>query len=732
MKDKFHLKIPNENIQNEKFEKFGRSKSYNRSNHTEHGYKLQQSISKIREIELNKKDINFTSEIYIKIQSPNNTSIKSEKLNLENLGINLISLSKKNKSFAIGKLNIDKINSLEERIDNYIHTTDNKGKSYFAGIEDFSPIPVEDKIEEEIDLEKNELHDVVINFYKNVLNENLFIISNLIKDELNDSIEDFTLKTFENGITSISCRILSSEIKTLLEKFNSIKEIKRNFSTIIQNTFPVNTLPTTLNIQPAISESMICIIDSGISKNHIFNNLVNYQYNFTPIGSISPTYSHGTFVASRATFGDYIDDCLSSNILQPYCKFIDVQIFGKDVTGNELNPSEFHVRTVIETIVKRHYQECKVYNLSLGANDPISDFTFSEMSKLIDYLSKKYKILFVISSGNIDSQLGNYPLGHFTNSDSRITPPAESLLALTVGSIAKHDTQNSLSKKDELSPFSRIGPGSDYGIKPELVAHGGNLVSPYTFNPRVSSYGFSPCGTQINGNIGTSFSAPIVALYAQKLFDYYPDATHNLIKALLCHFTYSRNLTNNFSNNIKQHIGFGEPDIDGALESKEFNGVFIYEGELDDSHYQYIGFHIPVTLAENLESSLKVKITIVYDPQVDPDNEVEYSQARISASLFKNTSKGRKEVNIDSGSKYNLPWNPIIQFEKSFKSSYLTGEWFLRLRLYTRGNNINENYKQNYAVVIEIMDEESNTPVYNDILTEFKGIYQKIIVKLAA
>lgn len=46
------------------------------------------------------------------------------------------------------------------------------------------------------------------------------------------------------------------------------------------------------------------------------------------------------------------------------------------------------------------------------------------MSKLIDYLSKKYKILFVISSGNIDSPLGNYPLGHFTNSDSRITPPA--------------------------------------------------------------------------------------------------------------------------------------------------------------------------------------------------------------------------------------------------------------------------------------------------------------------
>ena len=732
MKDKFHLKIPKESVRMEKFEKNSGGTSYKRTNHTEHGFKLRQSISKIREIELNKKDINYTSEIYFKVQSPDNRSIKSEKLNLENLGINLITLSKKSKNSAIGKLNIDKINSLEERLENYIHSSDNKGKSYFSGIEDFSPIEIEEKIEKEIDLDINAKHDVVINFYKNVLNENIFKISNLIKDELNNSIENFNLKTFENGITSISCRIYSYEIKSLLQKFNSIKEVKRNFTTIVQNSFPVNTLPKALNIKPAISDSMICVIDSGISKNHIFQNLVNYQYNYTPLGSVSPTFSHGTFVASRATFGDLIDECLSTNTLQPYCKFIDVQIFGKDANGNELNPSEFHVRTVIETIVKRHYMECKVYNLSLGADDPISDYTFSEMSKLIDYLSKQYKVLFIISSGNIDNSLGNYPLDHFTNSGSRITPPAESLLGLTVGSIAKHDTVNSLSKKDELSPFSRIGPGSDYGIKPELVAHGGNLVSPYNFNPRVSSYGFSPCGMQINGNIGTSFSAPIVALYAQKLFDYYPDATHNLIKALLCHFAISRNLTNDFSSNIKQYIGFGEPDIESASVSKEFNGAFIYEGELDDSHYQYVGFHIPSTLSENSEGSLKVKITIVYDPQVDPDNEVEYSQARISASLFKNTSNGRKEINIDTDSKYNLPWNPIIQFEKSFKRSYLTGEWFLRLRLYTRGNSIDENYRQNYAVVIEIIDEDKNIKVYDDILAQFNGIYQKVIIKLAA
>lgn len=90
-----------------------------------------------------------------------------------------------------------------------------------------------------------------------------------------------------------------------------------------------------------------------------------------------------------------------------------------------------------------------------------------------------------------------------------------------------------------------------------------------------------------------------------------------------------------------------------------------------------------------------------------------------------------KPINISDDGKYILPWNPIIQFEKSFSRGYLTGAWDLRLRLYTRGNVI-EDYLQDFAVVIEIIDDEKGTNVYNDILTEYSEIYKKIKIRIAA
>jgi hypothetical protein len=62
--------------------------------------------------------------------------------------------------------------------------------------------------------------------------------------------------------------------------------------------------------------------------------------------------------------------------------------------------------------------------------------------------------------------------------------------------------------------------------------------------------------------------------------------------------------------------------------------------------------------------------------------------------------------------------------------SYLSGEWNLRLRLFTRGK-VPENYLQDYALVIEIIDTENGTNVYDDIKNEYGGIYKRIELKVA-
>jgi hypothetical protein len=77
------------------------------------------------------------------------------------------------------------------------------------------------------------------------------------------------------------------------------------------------------------------------------------------------------------------------------------------------------------------------------------------------------------------------------------------------------------------------------------------------------------------------------------------------------------------------------------------------------------------------------------------------------------------------------PGNVMIRVEKDFSRSYSSGEWELRLRLYTRGG-LDEGYQQKYAAVIEVIDLSSSTDVYHDINSEFTGLYQAILIKMAA
>jgi len=729
-KDKFHFEIPKENIRNEKYEKTGGGISVKRDNHTEHGLKLLTEVFKLKETEFNKKDYNYTSDIYLQVETPRGYSIKGQKQKIEHLGLEILTYSSSNKSIGTARIKKENFENFEEKLNEYIESDDNIGKTYFSPIEHILTIPTENKIKSEIDLNSNEEVSVIINLFNALQRKERLAINNTIVEEVKQYTEKVSFRNFANGITSIECTIKSKFISAIASEFTTIKEIKTNQTFFVENSFPAEKIPIELKVLPVQSNSIICIIDSGISNDGVFNNIIQGQIRYLPTGSVDCGYSHGTFVASRCVFGDDIENCLGTHILEPYCYLLDVPVFGLDQFGNEKNPTEFELRIAIEEVVIKNFEQIKVFNLSLGIPNPIIDFQFSELAKLLDFLSKRYKVLFVIAAGNINRILGNFPVDHFNHFESRIGCPAESLLGLTVGSIAKYTNPNSLSINNSHSAFSRIGPGADRGIKPEVVAHGGNLVSPYTTAPRISTYGISSDGLHLALDVGTSHAAPLISQYAQKLFDYYPNSDPNLVKNLICHFSDKRDKHSLCTDANSKYVGFGEPNIENAIRANDFNAAYIFEGELDQENYQYISFHIPKTLACEEDSKLKIKITITYDPSVNPDNECEYSNSRISAKLFKPAEKGFSAINI-SDNNYNLPWNPIIQFEKSFTRSYLVGLWDLRLRLYTRGN-LNEDYKQDYSVVIEIIDEKCNKNVYQDILNEFGKIYKRIEINIAA
>lgn len=732
-KDRFHFEIPGENVRNEKYEKRGFSPKVPRLSHSEHGKKLQLQSQEYLQTELKKKDIKYTDDFFLQIETPDEISIKSQKLKIEDLGFKILSFSKYNNSIGTATIEKEKFEEFEERLNIYTNSPENKGKTYFAPIEKISSIPPESKIKENVDFESEKIIDIVINLFNVIKPKELLAISNSISEELRKYSEIVEQRSFTNGVTSIYCRIPANHIAEIAIEFSTIKEIKPSQTFYVPQAISTESLPNPLVVNKTQSDSMICVIDSGISVgNSIINPLVKERVVKLPPGSIDCAYDHGTFVSSRCVFGDSVDSCLGSHQLNPYCYILDVAVFGKNLFNQVLGPTEFSLRSILEDIVLKYYESIKVYNLSLGSDTAINDFEFSDLAKLIDALSKKYKVLFVIAAGNIREPLGNFPTDHFSNPKARINTPAESLLGLTVGSIAKHRNDFSLSEIDYTSPFSRIGPGADTGIKPEVVAHGGNLISPFTPSPRLATYGISKDGTKLAVDNGTSYSAPLVSMYAQKLFDSYPESDPNLVKGLLCHFTEPRNRHEELTESNEIYTGFGEPNIDDALQAGEFNAAYIYEGQLDQENYQFIKFHIPSTMrAGEEDSKLKVKITITYDPPVNPDNDSEYSETRISAALFKNTERGMKAITISGEGNYNLPWNPIIQFEKSFTRAYSDGNWEVRLRLFTRGK-VKEDYLQDYSVVIELIDENRKKDIYSDIQKEFGQIYETMKVVLAA
>ena len=99
----------------------------------------------------------------------------------------------------------------------------------------------------------------------------------------------------------------------------------------------------------------------------------------------------------------------------------------------------------------------------------------------MDDLSYDNDILFIQAAGNIPENIIKgmiigldkpYPK-YFSEKPTRLSNPAQSLQAITVGSLSCSDYEDddyvAIGKKGEISSFSRIGPGIWDSIKPDEI-----------------------------------------------------------------------------------------------------------------------------------------------------------------------------------------------------------------------------------------------------------------------
>ncbi|WP_181444185.1 S8 family peptidase [Pseudoxanthomonas sp. z9] len=149
----------------------------------------------------------------------------------------------------------------------------------------------------------------------------------------------------------------------------------------------------------------------------------------------------------------------------------------------------------------------KIINLSLGDANRIFSRDISPWARLIDWLSHRYNVLFIVSAGNDASSLellvprGELVAMHeaqrrglalgalLQQADRRrLISPAEAMNALTVGALHA-DASHAVPVADRLdlfnmpgvSPLSRIGHGYKRSIKPDLLAPGGRCLHTEAF-----------------------------------------------------------------------------------------------------------------------------------------------------------------------------------------------------------------------------------------------------------
>ena len=286
----------------------------------------------------------------------------------------------------------------------------------------------------------------------------------------------------------------------------------------------------------------------------------------------------------------------------------------------------------------------------------------SPWASILDTLARDLNIVVVVSAGNFsyqlqgeefpDAHLQRYPR-YLLEDDARIIEPATGSIVLSVGALAhsanvppgRNVGVRPISQESEPSPFTRSGPGLGGAVKPELCEFGGNQVYDGALRRVVALNELSVVSTHRDylqrlfaTDVGTSFAAPRVAHLAARLLETFPDASANLIRALLVSSAsvpeQAANRLSPLGNDAVLRVcGFGRPDFESARFSQEDRVVLLGESEL--GHDRFHVYQIPVPEEFLVGRDLRtIEVTLAYDPPVR-HSRFDYLGAKMSFRLIR-------------------------------------------------------------------------------------------------
>jgi len=416
-------------------------------------------------------------------------------------------------------------------------------------------------------------------------------------------------------------------------------------------------------------EPIIGIFDGYPMSNHSLLSdrlIIDDPDNFESQYSVDER-KHGTAMCSLIINGDL--DCNENPISTPL--YVRPIMKPHSFSHVEFVPDDFLLVDKIHSAVRQMFEahdnqeatapSIKIINFSIGDRDRIFYRTMSPLARLFDWLSVKYNVLFIISSGNHTANITlDIPRPEFDQipkeekekmilhnivadlRNRRLMSPAESINSITVGSI--HGDHSTISANEVRldpfiktlpAPYTAFGNGYRRSIKPDMVYYGGKKLFEigYGITTELKPSGYkrapgikvaAPDPTLVNTwfESGTSCSTALISRNAHFCFETIkslrlgndlpiPDnKIAILIKAMLIHGCSWGEISDNIESYTKdlfdwrkskdlktRWIGYGFPDFNKALSCTDQRVTILGFGEINAGVAHVFKFPLPPSLS---------------------------------------------------------------------------------------------------------------------------------------
>lgn len=598
---------------------------------------------------------------------------------------------------------------LERDLNTYIESPKDKLKTYFGLIEELSPVTpasiMNDSLVEKMQSQDQKFPiDVVFSEDKLRMDEKIRDIQQLLHDDFVDSINTQLVHVCHLNVNF-------ETLKLVFASYSGIVSVEESLKIIFSSSTPSEMGDYELEIK-ATNRKPVLIADHPMDRNHpLLDGVVidqiggNYNAN---------THPHGTQVGSLVAYGTRLSTT-GRLVVENYVA--SVNAFKELPNGAGLTLNEDSLKEALSKYASQ--TDVLVLNMSINAQDILYERKIPHwLSVLVDEYSNKYNCLFIVSAGNlfnenwpqelVDRLVGaGYPK-MFEDECAVITPPADSVNALSVGSIAYVSNPNSISPQYNPTFITRRGlvsaPSFNF-LKPDLVHYDSNYGQNYASEDNGPYMTFP--GGGVGRASGTSFAAPLVAHDAGLLVQTYPRYSINSIKGLLVHFADKVGLDFDIDNDVKKTLtGHGVPNIEKALYSLSSMSTIVIEDTIQVGTIKKVRVPIPSSIGGSSEKRLKVRKTLVYNPTVSPADVSFYTPAYLTAKIVR-----------DDG-------QPV---DKLYSSSYLDGAhrtsnvkcykavelrtlehtgvfWEIEVMAEASGAATPTNYSQPYSLIITLED----------------------------